>query len=132
MEERDGARRYADASPMVNFCAVLGRFGRRHALRDLLGHGGVPQGWRTGPRLADVAYPDVLVARAVTDGRALDLVLRPGAGPVRTVLAVDRLVPGAVHRVTGARTDEVVADGDGRALVEVDLGDRLEVRLYPA
>lgn len=132
VEERDGARRYAAASPMVNFYAVLGRFGRRHALRDLLGHGGVPETWRTGPRLADAAYPDVLVARAVTDGRALDLVLRPGGRPVRTVLAVDRLVPGATYRVSGARSAEVVADGDGRALVEVDLGDRLAVRLYPA
>ncbi|MGW0890246.1 linalool dehydratase/isomerase domain-containing protein [Saccharopolyspora sp. NPDC002578] len=132
VEERNGSRRFADASPMVNFYGVLGRFGRQHALRDLLGHGGVPQAWRTGPRLAEAAYPDVLVARAVTDGRALDLVLRPGAGPVRTVLAVDRLVPGSAYRVAGACADEVTADARGRAVVEVDLDGRRELRLYPS
>ncbi|GAA4853002.1 hypothetical protein GCM10023201_52850 [Actinomycetospora corticicola] len=131
VEERHGARRYAGVSPMVNFYAVLGRFGRAHALRDLVGHGAVPEAWRTGPRLADAAYPDVLVARALTDGDGLDLVLRPGAGPVRTGLAVDRLVPGRRYAVAGAAADEVVADPAGRALLEVDLDGRREVRLHP-
>lgn len=84
---------------------------------------------RQGPRLAEVAYPDVQVARAVTDGRALDLVLRPGDGPVRTTLAVDRLVPGRTYTSLGTATDTVTADEHGRALLEVDLGDR-EVRLH--
>lgn len=128
--EEHGARRYADASPLVNLYGVLGRFGRRDGLRDLIAHD-TPAAWRTGPRLAEAAYPDVLVARAVTDGRALDLVLRPGDGPVRTTLAIDRLVPGRVYDVAGAISGEVVADGEGRTLVEVDLGGRLEVRLSP-
>ena len=80
--------------------------------------------------LAECAYPDVLVAKAVTDGHALDLVLLPGGGPVRTTLAIERLVPGRQYAVTGARVDQVDADRDGRALVEVDLGARLEVRLF--
>ncbi|MCD2189826.1 linalool dehydratase/isomerase domain-containing protein [Actinomycetospora soli] len=131
VEESHGARRIAGVSPMVNFYAVLGRFGRPHGLRDLVGHGAVPAAWRTGPRLAGAAYPEVLVARALTDGDALDLVLRPGAGPVRTTLAVDRLVPGRCYAVSGAAAGEVVADDAGRAHVEVDLGDRREVRLHP-
>lgn len=130
IEDRDGVRRMKDASGLANLYAALGRFGRRDGLRDLVAHG-VPDAWRTGPRLAECAYPDVLVARAVTDGDALDLVLLPGAGAVRTPLAVDRLVPGREYAVTGAHETTVRADDAGRAMVAVDLGSRLEVRLAP-
>ncbi|GAA0634521.1 hypothetical protein GCM10009547_43210 [Sporichthya brevicatena] len=125
----NGARRYEGASVWANSYAALARFGRRSALRDMLAFG-PPSIWRTGPALAEVAYPDVLVARAVTDGRALDLVLRPGSGPVRTVVAVERLVPHRRYTVTGAGVDSVTADGAGRALLEVDVPERREIRLY--
>jgi len=100
-------------------------------MRDLLG-GRVPAEWKTGPVLAQAAYPDVLVARAVTDGTALDLTLRPGNGGGRTVLGVERLVPRQGYFVTGAVDDTVTADDDGAALVTVDLDDRREVFLRPA
>ncbi|GAA5164529.1 hypothetical protein GCM10023321_53110 [Pseudonocardia eucalypti] len=131
VEEANGARRYRHSSPLTNLYSVLGRFGRRDGLRDLVAHD-LPTGWRAGPRLAEAAYPDVLVARAVTDGAALDLVLRPGAGPVRTTLAVDRLRPNTGYVLDGATTAAVTSDDTGRALFDVDLGDRLEVRLRPA
>jgi len=124
-----GALRYGEASGLANLYGVLGRFGRHSGLRDLLNHG-APPAWRTGPRLAGAAYPDVLVARAVTDGKALDLTLRPGAGPVRTTLELDRLLPHREYTVAGARVGTVTADTAGRALVEIDLGDRLELRLH--
>lgn len=129
LAESDGVRRYAKASGLANLYANLGRFGRHSALRDLVVHG-APDAWRAGPVLANAAYPDVLVAKAVTDGTALDLVLRPGAGPTRTSLHLARLVPGRTYTVTGALTDTVVADPQGRATIGVDLGDRLEVRVY--
>jgi hypothetical protein len=129
--EANGALRYAEASPLANLYAILGRFGRRSGLRDLITHG-APEAWATGPRLAEAGYPDVLVAKAVTDGSALDLVLRPGQGARRTVLGIDRLVPGARYTALGARTDTVTADSAGCALLEIDLGQRLEVRLYPS
>ncbi|MGQ0843508.1 MAG: linalool dehydratase/isomerase domain-containing protein [Sporichthyaceae bacterium] len=127
--DADGARRYKGASVWTNSYATLGRFGRHSGLRDLLAFG-VPGEWRSGPVLAEAGYPDVLVAKAVTDGRALDLVLRPGNGPVRTRLAVERLVPYRTYTVVGALTSTVNADAVGRAEFEVDLGDRLEVRVY--
>lgn len=126
--EAAGARRYAGASGMTNLYANLGRFGRHSALRDLVRYG-APDAWRQGPVLVEAAYPDVLVARAVTDGHALDLVLRPGAGPVRTVLLLDRLVPGREYDVLGAAEDLVVAAPDGTAVLEVDLSGRHEVRV---
>jgi Linalool dehydratase/isomerase len=125
----DGGHRYAEASGLTNLYSVLGRFGRPSGLRDLLGHG-APEAWRTGPRLTGAAYPDVLVARAVTDGRALDLTLLPGGGPVRTTLALDRLTPHRCYTTSGTRAATVTADAEGRALVEVDLGGRLEIRIH--
>lgn len=128
--EENGARRYADASGLANHYANLGRFGRRSALRDLVNFG-TPDSWREGPTLAEAAYPEVLVARAVTDGRALHLVLRPGSGPVRTRLLIQRLVPHQRYAVRGAGTEELVASAAGDAVIEIDLGDRLEVRIDP-
>ena len=116
-----GARRYANASALANLYANLGRFGRHSGLRDLVAFG-APDAWRQGPVLAEAAYPDVLVAKAVTDGAALDLVLRPGAGPCGRSLLVERLVPGREYAVTGAATPTLTASDDGTAVVEVDLG----------
>ena len=124
----DGARRYKGSSVWTNSYAALGRFGRHSSLRDLLAFGATEQG-RRGPVLADAAYPAVLVARAASDGHALDLVLRPGAGPVRTSLSVERLVPYRTYTVTGGCTDTVTADAAGRALLEVELSGRRELRL---
>ncbi|GAA1725250.1 hypothetical protein [Aeromicrobium alkaliterrae] len=129
IEDRGGVRRMERSSGLANLYASLGRFGRENGLRDLVSHG-TPEAWRTGPVLAECAYPDVLVAKAVTDGQALDLVLLPGAGPVRTDLAIERLVPGREYQVTGAATSTATADSEGRAIVTVDLGERLEVRVY--
>jgi hypothetical protein len=128
--EANGASKYADASTFTNLYANLARFSRHSAMRDLLTFG-VPAAWKTGPALAEAPYPDVLVAKAVTDGAALDLVLRPGNGPVRTVIRIERLLPHAKYAVTGATTSELVASDRGDAVLEVDLGARHEVRLQP-
>jgi hypothetical protein len=128
--EANGARRYADASAFANLYANLGRLARRSALRDLVVFG-PPEAWRNGPLLAEAAYPDVLVAKAVTDGHALDVVLRPGAGPVRTRIRVERLVPHREYAVRGARRDTLVASAAGDAVLELDLGGRHELRIAP-
>ncbi len=126
----DGARRYGVMSPIAMGLMFTGRFGRRDGFFDLVNRGNRPE-WNTGPVLAEVPYPDVLVARAVTDGDALDLVLRPGVpGGVRAQLQLARLVPGRRYRVDGG-LDGVTAGADGTAVVEVDLSDRLEVRVTP-
>lgn len=128
--ESNGARRYTDASVFTNLYANLARFSRYSAMRDLLVHG-APAHWRTGPVLADTAYPEVLVARAVTDGTALDLVLRPGTGPVRATLRIERLEPRRGYRVNGATTPDIIATDRGDARLEIDLGDRHEIRIEP-
>lgn len=127
---RQGARAYAGISSWGNAGHVLARFTRQNAMRDLIS-GDIPDVWRTGPILARAAYPDVLVARAVSDGSALDLVLRPGNGSGRTSLGIERLVPLRAYAVTGGVDDTVIADVDGCALVDVDLDGRREVTLCP-
>jgi hypothetical protein len=113
-----------------NLYSLVARFSRPSGTRELIG-AGLPESWRRGPRLAEAAYPEALVAHAVTDGEALDLVLRPGAGPVRTTLLVDRLRPGRRYRSHGAVEDGIEADPDGRALVHADLDVRTVLRLEP-
>lgn len=128
---KDGARAYTGISSWGNAGHVLARFTTKNAMRDLLA-GEIPHEWKTGPVLAQAAYPDVLVARAVTDGRALDLTLRPGNHGGRTVLGIERLAPGHDYVVTGGVEETVTADDDGGALVTVDLDDRRGVLLRPA
>ncbi|MGE0295255.1 hypothetical protein [Pseudonocardia sp.] len=133
--EHHGACRYRGISVWGNLWLAFTRFGGEDAFRGLV-RDGVPHEWRTGPVLTDAAYPDVMVARAVSDGDDLALVLRPGSGSTRTTIAIQRLRPHRTYRVRGARdavvTSEVTADSTGRALVEFDLDDRLELHLYPA
>lgn len=59
--ESQGARRCADGSGLGILYANLGRFGRHSALRDLVAFG-TTDTWRTGPVLAEAAYPEVQVA----------------------------------------------------------------------
>ncbi|MGV9711979.1 linalool dehydratase/isomerase domain-containing protein [Gordonia sp. NPDC003424] len=123
-----GARRLAGASTWANGAYALATFLRKNDLRGLA-LGDVPEEWRTGPMLTHAAYPDVLVAKAVTDGSGLDLALYPGAGPVRTKLGVSRLAPGTRYLLTGCDFAEVVADETGHARLGVCLSGRHEVTL---
>lgn len=128
--EQHGARRYRGISVWGNLWLALARFGGEDAFRALVCDG-VPQEGRTGPVLADAAYPDVLVARAVSDGDDLALVLRSGDGHTRTTIAVERLRPHRAYHVRGACDPVVTVDATGRAIIEIDLDDRLELHLYP-
>ena len=127
-----GGPPYPNVSVTGNCELIMTRFQRPGAIRELINHG-VPDAWRAGPILADAAYPDVLVARAVSDGSALDLVLRPGnGGGGTTTLAIERLDPGRLYSAEGATTDAIAADNTGRALVEIDIHGRHQIRVRPA
>jgi hypothetical protein len=129
-QHEDGWMRYP-ASTVCNAMLAPGRFGAHHAWRELVMHG-LPEPVLRGPVLAAAPYPSVLVARAVSDGAALDLVLAPGAEPCRAPLELDRLAPGRRYQITGATEREVLVDAHGRARINVDLTDRIDVRVAPA
>jgi hypothetical protein len=126
----DGVFRYQKMSNSVNACVTLDRqlhqdFWRRTVVAP------TPESARSGPILDEVAYPDVLVARATSDGEDLHLVLRPGPESSTEVLQLARLQPARRYRVTGATADALVADAEGRAQVSVVLRGRIEVRVQP-
>ena len=129
--ESAGARKYGGMSVYSNLSLLLARFGRANAMRQLVTEG-FPRPWREGPVLAEAAYPDVLVARAVSDGADLQLVLRPGAAACRTSIRVERLAPHRTYNLRGAVQSSILADHAGSAVVDVDLESRHELRVTPS
>jgi len=128
----DGVGHYEGRSMGAHSTLYLARAGRANALHDLV-QVGMPEPWRSGPVLEDATYPDVLVARAVSDGADLSLTLDPGrAAGLRTTIGVGQLRPGTRYTSTGAVEHAVVAGPDGTARLTIDLPGRTRVRLVPA
>ncbi|WP_181779178.1 linalool dehydratase/isomerase domain-containing protein, partial [Pseudonocardia pini] len=105
-------------------------FGRTGGWVDLV-EKGMPEHWRTGPVVDAVPYPTAMVAKAVSDGADLDVVLRATNGGGRIEVGLARLVPGTKYTVDGAVDTDLVADDDGRATLTVDLDGRRELRVSP-
>ncbi len=127
---RGGVRHYPGVSVMGHNLAFAARSGRPNAMLDLVATG-PPREWLEGPLLERVPYPQVLVARAWSDGRALEAVLHPGAGPGRHSVGLSQLRPGARYRCDGAVSDTIAADAVGRADLTIDLEHRSELRVRP-
>lgn len=127
---RDGARAYANASVYSNAIFCLGRFIDEHGYTDAV-TSPLPAQWASGPILADAPYPECLVALAETDGKALRLVVRPGARPCRVSLSISRLRPNGEYAIAGAVSGAAAADRHGNANIEVDLEDRNVITIYP-
>jgi hypothetical protein len=125
-----GVKRYANASVLSN-AALFGAQAATPGAHRMRISSGLPQAWMDGPVLEGARYPDVLVARAVSDGRNLELVLRPGTNANRQRLGIGRLRPGAAYTAHGAVQDAIVANADGTAELDIDLRGRLEVVLNP-
>lgn len=130
IECREGASAFKGVSTWANANYALARFTRKNALQQLLS-GEIPDTWRRGPLLAEAAYPDVLVAKAVTDGQGLELIIQPGCGPVTTTLGLARLSPGQHYGVSGAASTDLQADAQGKALLQVTLQHRQTVTITP-
>ncbi|TXH02542.1 MAG: hypothetical protein E6R07_15085 [Nevskiaceae bacterium] len=129
-ESVGGVRHYRGASTSAHAVIHAARVLRGNGFRDLVTVG-MPPPWRNGPLLDEAAYPQVLVAGAVSDGAALTLDLAPGAGGGRYTLGLAQLRPGQRYRVTGGAEDAVQADGAGRAHLQVDLARRCRVQIAP-
>jgi hypothetical protein len=136
--EQDGARtedrgvaHYAAMSNLSNIQAVVGKLRRTGDFRRAVTEGPAPAALR-GPLLAEAKYPDVLVARAFSDGENLALVLYPGGAPGSQSLELARLVPGASYQVRGASSQRFVADARGEAKLDVALNGRTELEIVRA
>ncbi|TDH48006.1 hypothetical protein E2F47_25520 [Mycobacterium eburneum] len=126
----DGVLTYRTMSNAVNACVTLDRqlhhgFWRQTVLRP------TPPSALHGPLLEEAAYPDVLVARAVSSGEDLHLVLYPGGAQARQRIVIARLQPGRHYQISGVTENRCTADASGRIALHVELRDRTEVRLAP-
>jgi hypothetical protein len=126
-----GVLRYIGGSNLSNILAARARIHRRDDFRIAVTQGPGEAAAR-GPILAEVGYPDVLVARARSDGEALDLVLYPGKEPGPKTLRFGRLKPGRRYMVRNGKEDGMVADGTGAATLTVDLRGRTPILVLPA
>lgn len=130
-DHSSGSLGYLGGSNLANADAAMGRLMRTGDFRRSFVEGPSDAGL-AGPCLTDVAYPDVLVARAYSGGDDLELVLYDGSGPGPQTLAVERLQPNRAYRVSGAVDETIVADSAGSAKLSVDIRGRTELRLTPA
>lgn len=125
-----GVRRYLSGSNRANIFAVMGKIVRTGDFGRTFSQGPAPEMLR-GPVLEEASYPQVLVARAVSDGASLDLVLHPGAGDGLQAIGLAQLAPGRRYRVSGAAETEIVADAEGRAPLTVPLCGRTAIHVAP-
>jgi hypothetical protein len=128
-----GVVSYAGMSTYSMAYLIMGRIMRRGDVRSMVTEGPPATALR-GPLLAEVRYPDVLVAKAFSDGADLNLVLYPGGGASRQTLRFERLLPGRAYRVEsadGGAGGSLRADEQGGAQLEVELTGRTALRLVP-
>lgn len=124
-----GARKMAGVSAWVSLAHALSQLMTEDAFRGLA-TGDLPEVWRTGPILSGADYPDVLVAKAVTDGQNLDLVLQPGNGPASTTLRFSRLSTSDYTVIQdGEKLSPLRVGSDGTANLPLRIDRRTEVRI---
>ncbi|OCK77985.1 hypothetical protein K432DRAFT_427612 [Lepidopterella palustris CBS 459.81] len=114
-----------NVSTLTNTAFANARFNGVNSFVNTLLHG-PPEYTFRGPLLADAPYPEVVVAKAWSDGEGLDLVLYDGVEKGAFELRFERLKKGERYEV-GVGGKLVVADADGAASVKVWVEGRTEV-----
>jgi hypothetical protein len=126
-----GVLRYSKGSNLSNAMAMRARIHRRDDFRRTIAEG-PPEASLRGPILTDAKYPDVLVARAFSNGDDLELVLYPGANPGRQDIRVERLRPGSKYAMRNGSEHTFTADNNGAASLSVELNGRTPIHIVPA
>ena len=126
----DGIQHYEGASVSAHAVIFCARNMRPNGLHDLI-NVGMPQPWQQGPLLEKAEYPKVLVTRAVSDGKALELKLVPGQNAGKETLGISQLQPGKTYRVSGAMESELTATATGEAALHVALDRARQVIITP-
>ena len=118
-------------SNWARFNLAAARFLRPGGFHDIVNIG-MPDEWLEGPLLDEVAYPDVLVCRAVSDGQTLELDLAPGTDTGgQQKLRLAQLKAGVSYRVEGAKETTIQADDAGHAVLHVELDTRKHISVVP-
>lgn len=129
-DRSDGVMRYLTGSNISNATAIMGLLMDTGDFRRSFTEP-LPETRLAGPMIESMDYPDVLVARAWSDGSRLEAVLLPGRGARRKAVPLSQLVPGARYRVVGAQQAEVTASPEGEAVLDVVLDGRIEIIVEP-
>ena len=127
----DGVARYDGGSGWANLCAIDARIMRTGDFRNAFVKG-PPEAVLRGPLLEGAGYPDVLVAKAFSQGENLELVLYNGRAPGPQPLGLARLQPGREYVVSGALSARFTADQAGCATISPVLDGRTALRVEPA
>lgn len=126
-----GVLRYSKGSNLSNIMAARARIHRRDDFRIAVRQG-PPESALRGPILSAAKYPDVLVARAFSNGEDLDLVLYPGANTGVQKLRLERLRPAAKYVMRNGAEHSFAADSNGAADLVIELRERTRLHIVPA
>jgi hypothetical protein len=91
---------------------------------------GMPETAKSGPILTDCVYPDVVPAKACSNGEDLELVLYSGKGAGDYPIKVERLTPGAAYALNGEQRFN--ADSGGTATLTIHISGRTPVHITKA
>lgn len=125
-----GVLSYPGSSTWSHTFMLKMRLGRANGLSDLVNLG-PPAEWRDGPVIEDMNYPDILPARAVSDGEALEAVVYPGDASGRFELGFAQFRPDTNYRLDGFTESQTRSDGAGRLRATIELDGRREIRISP-
>jgi hypothetical protein len=122
--------KFKDVPVVVTAYLALARFARKGDWSDVILRGSDPTA-HTGPILTDCKFPEVLVAKAMSSGDDLDLVLYNGGDSSEQSIKIERLAPNTGYTVesTGYR---FVSDNSGTATITVLLNGRTPVHIVKA
>ncbi|MBR3060712.1 MAG: hypothetical protein IKN89_01490 [Oscillospiraceae bacterium] len=113
---------------MANF--AIGRFLQQGDWQDMVLRGPAETAF-TGPLLTGCDFPQVLVAKAMSHGEDLDLVLYNGEGSGPQALTVENLIPGGDY-LEEHSGQKLQADAEGKLAFQVHLDGRTPVHLVRA
>ena len=128
----NGSIAYANLSNMTNAVIAFGRMVRRGDIRKMVLQG-PGDAALNGPLLSEASYPDVLVAKAFSSGKNLELVLYPGDDGTQQTLGISRLQPNAKYqvRMNGEEQPSLPSDEKGTAELLCELQGRTEILIEP-
>lgn len=119
---------FEDISTSANLNLAAARWARRDDWHDLIVEGPEKNTLR-GPLLSHCEYPAVLVAKAVSDGTSLDLVLYNGGEPGFQLITIERLTPDAHYTASNATPGQFTVSADGCIELSVMLNGRTQVEI---
>ena len=126
---QDGRSFRPNASIWAHAVEMMALSAQPHSFRHLIE---TPRSSDNGPVIADLNYPDVLVAKAVHDSKGLQATLYPGSGVARQGIVLGGLQPGARYHSKGCEEELIHASPEGRAELHVHLDGRKEIRVLQA